>query len=149
MDPRRLPPDFREFLVCLNDAGAEYLLVGGHAVAYHGYPRATSDIDIWINRTPENAGRVLNAVRSFFNSEMPGLETAQLLDPETVTHFGARPYLIEVFSRISGGDFTQAWPARITANYDGIPVNIIGLAELKQNKQASARPKDLADLGQL
>lgn len=149
MDPRHLPPDFRDFLACLNDAGAEYLLIGGHAVAYHGYPRVTSDMDVWIHRTAENADRTLAAIRRFFTDEMAGLTATQLLTPEMVTHFGARPHLIEVLNHISGGDFAQAWESRVEANYDGIPVHIISLADLKQNKQASARPKDLADLSQL
>ena len=70
MDPRHLPPDFREFLECLNAAGVEYLLIGGHAVAFHGYPRVTSDMDVWINGTPENAEKVLAAVRSFFGANV-------------------------------------------------------------------------------
>ncbi len=149
MDPRHLPPDFRDFLACLNDAGVEYLLVGGHAVAYHGYPRVTSDMDVWINRTPENATKVLTAIRGFFGTDMAGLTTAQLLDPEVVTHFGARPHLIEVLNTISGGDFALAWPRGITTDYDGIPVRMISLADLKLNQQASARGKDLADLENL
>ena len=149
MDPRHLPPDFREFLECLNAAGVEYLLIGGHAVAYHGYPRVTSDLDVWIRRTPENSEKVLAAIRRFFDCEMEGLTSAQLLDPEIITHFGARPHLIELMNRISGGDFDQAWPRRVATDYDGVPVFIISLADLKQNKQASARPKDLADFCQL
>ncbi len=149
MDPRHLPPDFREFLECLNAAGVEYLLIGGHAVAFHGYPRVTSDMDVWINGTPENAEKVLAAVRSFFGADMAGLTAAQLLDPEMVTHFGARPHLIEVLNRISGGDFSKAWPRRIATDYDGVPVQMIGLEDLKQNKLASGRPKDIADLSQL
>ena len=149
MDPRHLPPDFRDFLACLNDAGVEYLVVGGHAVAYHGYPRVTSDMDVWINRTPENAARVITAIRNFFGTEMAGLTTAQLLDSEMVTHFGARPHLIEVLNRISGGDFLQAWPRRIATDYDGVPVQMIGLLDLIQNKKSSARGKDIADLENL
>ena len=149
MDPRHLPPDFREFLECLNAAGVEYLLIGGHAVAFHGYPRVTSDMDVWINGTTENAEKVLAAVRSFFGADMAGLTAAQLLDPEMVTHFGARPHLIEVLNRISGGDFSKAWPRRIATDYDGVPVQMIGLGDLKQNKLASGRPKDIADLSQL
>ena len=149
MDPRHLPPDFREFLECLNAAGVEYLLIGGHAVAFHGYPRVTSDMDVWINGTPENAEKVLAAVRSFFGADMAGLTAAQLLDPEMVTHFGARPHLIEVLNKISGGDFSKAWPQRVATDYDGVPVQMIGLEDLKQNKLASGRPKDIADLSQL
>ncbi len=149
MDPRHLTPDFRDFLACLNGAGVEYLLIGGHAVAFHGYPRVTSDMDVWINRTPENGEKALSAIRRFFDTDMAGLTSAQLLDPEMVTHFGARPHLIEVLNKISGGQFAQAWPRRIAADYEGVPVQIISLADLKLNKQASGRPKDIADLENL
>jgi hypothetical protein len=149
MDPRRLPPDFREFLECLNAAGVEYLLIGGHAVAFHGYPRVTSDMDVWIRRTPENAERVLDAIQKFFGDEMAGLTCAQLLDETTVTHFGARPFLVEILNRVSGGDFDRAWARRVETVYDGVPVHMIGLVDLRENKRASARIKDLADLAQL
>ncbi len=149
MDPKHLPPDFREFLECLNDAGVEYLLVGGHAVNFHGYSRVTSDMDIWINRTRENADRVVVAVRQFFGDQMPGFKAEQILDEAQVTHFGARPYMIELLTKISGGDFTEAWANKITTDYDGVSTNIIGLIELKKNKKSTGRTKDLADLENL
>lgn len=149
MDPRHLPPDFREFLASLNAAGVEYLLIGGHAVAYHGYPRVTSDMDVWIHGTEENAQRAVAAVRHFFGDELAGLTASQFLDPEIVTHFGARPHLIEILNRISGGDFLLAWARRVQTEYDGVPVNIISLEDLKRNKSASGRAKDRADLDQL
>jgi hypothetical protein len=149
MDPRHLPPDFREFLESLNAAGVEYLLVGGHAVCFHGYPRVTSDMDLWIRRTPENAARTVQAVVSFFGCDIPGLSHEQFLDPETVTHFGARPFLIEILNRITGGDFETAWARRVQAHYDGVPVNILGIVDLRLNKRAAGRAKDLADLENL
>lgn len=149
MDPQHLPPDFREFLECLNAAGVEFLLVGGHAVAFHGYPRVTSDMDVWINPTPDNARRALDAVRKFFDDPMSGLTTEQLLEPGSVTHFGARPFLIEILNQVSGGDFALAWPRRVATHYDGVPVHVIGLSDLRQNKTASGRAKDRADLENL
>lgn len=149
MDPKHLPPDFREFLECLNEAGVEYLLVGGHAVAFHGYVRVTSDMDIWINRTRENADRVIAAVRKFFDDEMRGLTAEQLLDKATVTHFGARPQLIEILGEISGGNFVEAWAKKIATDYDGVPTNMISLIDLKKNKESAGRAKDLADLENL
>ena len=149
MDPRHLPPDFRDFLGCLNAAGVEYLLVGGHAVAFHGYPRVTSDMNVWINPTPENAERAVAAIRLFFDDPMGGLVAAQLLDPETVTHFGARPHLIELLGKISGGDFALAWRRRIATDYDGVLVQMISLADLRINKAASGRAKDRSDLENL
>jgi hypothetical protein len=149
MDPRHLPSEFREFLECLNASGVEYLLIGGHAVAYHGYPRATSDMDVWINRTSENAQRAVTAVRKFFGTEMPGLTVEQLLDPQVVTHFGARPLLIEMLNRVSDGDFTAAWERRVQIDYDGVVTNVIGLEDLRRNKSASGRTKDRLDLENL
>ncbi len=149
MDPRHLPPDFREFLECFNAAGVEYLLVGGHAVSFHGYPRVTSDMDLWIHRTPENAERAVHAIRQFFGDDPEGLVREQLLDPENVTHFGARPFLIEILNRISGADFDQAWARRVRTVYDTVPVNLLGIEDLLLNKRASGRAKDLADLENL
>lgn len=149
MEPRQLPPDFREFLECLNAAGVEYLLVGGHAVAFHGYPRVTATMDIWIGRTAENADRLLAAVRRFFSSDLPGLTREQILSPDQVTHFGAIPFQIEILNRISGADFPTAWSRRIQAQYDSIPVSILSLQDLRLNKRASGRAEDLADLENL
>lgn len=149
MDPRRLPPDFREFLECLNAAGVEYLLVGGHAVTFHGYPRVTADMDVWIGRSVDNADRLLAAIRRFFSGDLPGLTREQLLDPDQVTHFGAHPFQIEILNRISGAEFPAAWSRRIQTHYDSTPVNILSLEDLKLNKRASGRAKDLADLENL
>ena len=80
---------------------------------------------------------------------MSGLSVAQLLDPGTVTHFGARPHLIELLGKVSGGDFALAWPRRLATAYDGVPVQMISLADLRTNKLASGRAKDLADLENL
>jgi len=106
-------------------------------------------MDIWINRTPSNARLVLDAIRNFFGDEIKGLTQEQLLDPENVTHFGARPFLIEILNRISGGDFATAWSRRVQTLYDTVPINLLGLEDLKINKRASGRAKDLADLENL
>lgn len=149
MDPRRLPPDFREFLESLNAAGVEYLLVGGHAVCFHGYPRVTSDMVVWIRRTPDNAARTVAAITRFFGYDLPGLKPEQFLDQETVTHFGARPFLIEILNQVSGGDFDLAWVRRVETLYDDVPVNILGMMDLRINKRTAGRAKDLADLENL
>ena len=146
MDPRQLSNDFRDFLTCLNDAGVEYLLVGGHAVAYYGYVRPTRDMDIWIAISPENAQHVVEAVTAFFGTPLAGLTKEWFLDSENVTRFGAVPNLIEILPRISGGDFASAYPRRIVADLTGAKVNLISLSDLRANKRASGRLKDLADL---
>jgi len=106
-------------------------------------------MNLWIRATPENADRTIAAVRRFFDQDLPGLTRDQLLDPETVTHFGARPFLIEILNRVSGADFATAWSRRVQTVYDTVPVNIIGIEDLKINKRASGRAKDQADLENL
>jgi hypothetical protein len=149
MNPSHLSEDFREFLTCLNDAGVEYLLVGGHAVAYHGYVRPTRDMDVWVAVSPDNADRLVRAVNSFFSGALPGLAREWFLDVENVTRFGAVPNLIEILPKVSGGDFAKAYARRVTATIDGQSVNLISLDDLVANKKASARLKDLADVEQL
>ena len=146
MDPRHLSEDFRDFLNCLNEAGVEYLIVGGHAVAYYGYVRPTRDMDVWVAVSPKNAQRIVQAVRSFFGVELAGLAKEWFLDTENVTRFGAVPNLIEILPKISGREFASAYSQRVTAEIDGQKVHLISLPDLLANKQASARPKDLADL---
>ena len=149
MDPSHLSADFREFLTCLSEAGVEYLVVGGHAVAYHGYVRPTRDLDIWVAVSPANADRLVAAVRAFFGAELPGVSREWFLDIENVTRFGAVPNLIEILPAVSGGEFPRAFARRIVTTMDGLEVNFIGFDDLIANKQASARLKDLADIEQL
>lgn len=150
MDPRHLSDDFRDFLICLNDAGVEYLLVGGHAVAYHGYARPTRDLDVWIAVSPDNAQRTVAAIKAFFHgAELKGLSEGWFLDPENVSRFGAVPNLVEIVNAVSGCQFATAYAHRVTAEIDGVKVSLISLEDLKRNKQASGRAKDIADLENL
>lgn len=149
MDPRYLSDDFRDFLTCLNEAGVEYLLVGGHAVAFYGYVRPTRDMDVWVAVSPTNAERLVQAIRAFFGTDLAGLAKEWFLDMENVTRFGAVPNLIEILPQVSGGDFAAAYARRVRAEVDGQSVNLISLTDLVANKAASARHKDLADLENL
>jgi hypothetical protein len=149
MDPKSLTADFRDFLKSLNDHGVDYLLIGGHAVAYHGYVRPTQDMDVWIAVHPENAEKVVAAIETFFGCKLDGLAPHWFLDPEQVTRFGVRPNLIEILARIDGCEFATAFSKRIVAEIDGLRINILGLDDLKTNKRASGRNKDLADLDNL
>lgn len=149
MDPSYLNEDFREFLRCLNDAGVEYLLIGGHAVAYHGYVRPTTDMDVWIALDRANAERAVNAIRKFFGAEMKGLSAEWFLNPENVSRFGVRPFLIEILTKIDGADFKVAFARHIETEINGVRTNVIALDDLKANKRASGRNKDLADLDNL
>jgi predicted nucleotidyltransferase len=149
MDPKHLSDEFRDFLKCLNDAGVDYLLIGGHAVAYHGYVRPTTDMDIWIALDRTNAEKAIAAIRNFFGTEMAGMTPEWFLDPEHVSRFGVRPNMIEILTQIDGGEFDAAFKNRLQVEIDGVPANIIALDDLKANKRASGRNKDLADLDNL
>ena len=143
-----LPPDFSEFLKLLNCHHVDYLLVGGFAVGFHGYPRATSDMDIWVSQSPENAGRVVAAIRAF-GFDTPNLTEDLFRQRRRIVRMGHPPIRIEVMNEIDGVTFEECRPAAILAFLDGIQVPIISLADLKRNKLASGRPKDIDDLQQL
>ncbi len=148
MGPRLLTKDFREFLQCLNEHAVEYLLIGGHAVGYHGYPRATADLDVWVAVSEDNARRLVQALKAF-GFDLPDLVPELFLRPDRIIRMGVEPNRIEIQTGISGVDFSQVYPRRVAAILDGISVNIIPLEDLKRNKQASGRHKDLADLENL
>ena len=148
MAKKQLTPEFRQFLASLNRAGVEYLLVGGYAVNHYGYHRFTEDIDFWIAVTDENFNRLLAAVRDFFGEDLGGLDKKFLQENESV-FFGGVPNKIEVFKHCSGLEFADAYARRQETTIDGEPVKLISLADLKINKRASGRNKDLADLDNL
>jgi hypothetical protein len=139
--------DFVEILQALNNAGAEYLVVGAHAMAVHGVPRATGDFDIWIRPTQKNANRVIEALGEFGAPvEAHGITVDDLSRPDTVYQIGLPPRRIDVMTGISGVQFEDAWPARIMVKLEGQMVPFIGLSDLVKNKRASGRSKDLVDL---
>lgn len=144
----KLPPDFKEFLSLLNSHHVKYLLVGGYAVAARGYPRFTGDIDIWIQVSPENAENVLQVCREF-GFDVPNLRLELFIDPKQMTRMGHPPVRIEILNSVSGLVFEDAWSRRVVHQMDGVPVTMISLADLRTNKLASGRLKDLADLENL
>jgi predicted nucleotidyltransferase len=132
----------------LNSKQVEYLLIGGYAVGYYGYARATADIDIWIAINPENAQKVVDAIREFgFNVE--GLTSELFLQPNKIARMGVPPFRIEVLTTISGVSFEECYAEKTVDVLDGVEVNIISLKDLKLNKRASGRLKDLNDLENL
>lgn len=145
---RELPPDFKEFLRLLDKHKVEYLLIGGHAVAYHGYPRATQDMDIWIAIRPDNAERMIAALREF-GFDMPQLSAGLFLQDKSMVRMGIPPVRIEITTTISGVDFAECYAERIVDTIDGVKVNVISLRHLRANKKASGRHKDLDDLEHL
>ena len=144
----RLPPDFKEFLRLLISHRVEYLLIGGYAVGYHGYPRATGDMDIWVNPTPENAARIVESLVAFGFS--PSTVSADLfVKPHQIVRMGVPPLRIELLTTLSGVEFWGCYERRRTDVLDGVQVSVISLEDLKVNKKAAGRLKDLADLENL
>lgn len=143
-----LPPDFKDFLKLLNSKNVSYLLIGGYAVAYHGYSRATADMDVWIAMDPENANKVVDALREF-GFAAAAIEPGLFLQEGKIVRMGVPPLRIEILTTISGVSFANCYPDRVLAHIDGVEVPVISLPHLKANKKASARFKDLADLEHL
>ncbi|HKI17363.1 MAG TPA: DUF6036 family nucleotidyltransferase [Isosphaeraceae bacterium] len=143
-----LPPDFKEFLRLLNSLHVEYLLIGGYAVSYHGYPRSTADMDVWISISPENAQKLVAALQAF-GFGTTNVATDLFLHPDQITRMGHPPFRIEIMTSVSGLDFAEAYAKRVVDVIEGIPVSLINLEHLKINKRASGRLKDLADLDYL
>ena len=143
-----LPNDFKEFLKLLNAHQVEYLLVGGYAVGYHGYPRATADIDIWVAISPDNADRIVGVLREF-GFDLPELMPELFLKKGQIIRLGVPPVRIEIITTISGVKFSQCYAKRVTDKLDGVKVNMICLDHLKRNKKAAGRHKDMADIENL
>jgi len=143
-----LPPDFKEFLRLLNAHEVEYLLIGGYAVSYHGYPRATADMDIWVAVHPANADRLVAALKEF-GFDLPDLTPDLFLHEWQIIRLGVPPVRIEIATTISGVNFAECYAERVEDTLDGVPVNLISRQRLKQNKKASGRHQDLADLEHL
>lgn len=148
MDKPQLAPDFKEFLRSLNARGVEYLLVGGYAVGYHGYPRATNDLDVWIAASRTNAANVAAALQDFgFSASDVNPEIFRQQD--RIFRIGIPPMRIELLTGVSGLAFARAYQNRLEVDFDGVEVSLISLEDLKANKRASGRLKDLADLEEL
>jgi hypothetical protein len=143
-----LPGDFREFLKLLKEQGVKYLLIGGYAVGYHGYPRATNDMDIWIAIHPDNARRMVKALREF-GFDLPELIPDLFLQEGKIVRMGNPPMRLEITTRVSGVEFDECYASRVVDVLDGVEVAIIDLRHLKLNKKAAGRLKDLADLENL
>lgn len=141
-----LTTEFREFLSLLNAHRVKYLVVGGFAVGFHGHPRYTKDIDLWISGEPDNAQQLSDCLRAYFGSS-PSLE--QLTSPRLLLRIGAVPNQIELMTRIDGVEFEPCYARRLSLEIDGIPIPFLHLSDLRQNKASSGRPQDLADLDNL
>ena len=143
-----LNQDFREFVQLLNANNVRYLVVGGYAVAVHGHPRYTKDIDIWVDTKVENARRILTALDEFGFGSLD-IDEADLTVTGKIVQLGSPPRRIDLITSLPGVEFDECHSSRIDIDVEGVDVNFIDLANLKKNKQASGRPQDLADLDNL
>ncbi len=142
-----LNDDFRDLLAALARNEAVYLVVGAHAMAVHGVPRATGDLDVWVRPDAANAARVLHALIEFGAPVEPmGVTERDLAIPGIVYQIGLPPRRIDILTEISGIDFGTAWASRIDQILDGFVVPFLGREALVRNKRASGRTKDLADV---
>jgi len=141
-------PDFSDILSVFSAEGVEFLVVGAYALAAHGLPRATQDLDLWVGTAGRNPERVRQALIRF-GAPLGDLSLADLRRPDLIFQIGVAPQRIDVLTSIDGVEFAQAWPQRLEADLGGVRVPVISRLHLAQNKRASGRPQDLADLAWL
>ena len=139
--------DFIDLLRALLGADARFLVVGAHALAVHGVPRATGDLDVWIDASPANARRVWTALEEFGAPlDAVAIRLEDLVQPDRVVQIGLPPRRIDLLTRISGVGFAEAWDSRVIHEVEALPVPFIGRSDLVRNKRATGRTKDLADI---
>lgn len=139
-----LSQDFKEFIELLNAHSVRYLIVGGYAVAFHGHPRYTKDLDVWIELSPENAGNVVKALEEFGFGSFE-LKPEDFLVSDQVIQLGYPPNRIDILTTLKKVEFKDCYNARVEVIIQGLKINFIDLENLKQNKRATGRPQDLAD----
>jgi hypothetical protein len=140
----QLPREFKEFIALLNSEKVDYLLVGGWALALHGHPRYTGDMDIWIRPTLENAEALIRALRLFGFSSRE-FDPQAFTKEENIFRFGFPPMQVDIINTIAGVDFAACYENRLIVEAEDTPINFIGLEDFKKNKIASGRPQDLVD----
>jgi hypothetical protein len=140
--------DFKEFIELLSSTGVEYLIVGGYALAAHGHPRYTGDLDIWIRSSPLNVEKLLDVLARFGFGGL-GLKAEDFLKPESIVQLGYPPSRIDLLTSIDGVDFETSYAHRVVMKVAGVDLPIIGIGEFRTNKRATGRAKDLADLESL
>ena len=143
-----LAPDFEEFIASLIAHGVEFLIVGAYALAFHGAPRFTGDLDVLVRPTEENASRVLSAIRAF-GFPVSELQPRDLVDASRMVQMGEEPIQIHVMSAISGVSWDDAWRDRAMGRSGRHDVPFLGREAFLRNKRAAGRPKDLADIDAL
>lgn len=145
-----LNPDFRDVVIAFVDGGVEFMIVGAYALGFHGAPRASGDIDLFVRPSEANAARVYRALLSFGAPlESHGVTAEDFARPGSVYQIGLPPRRIDILNQVSGLDFEEAWTSRVAAEVNGKTVHVIGRDAYLKNKLAAGRPKDLADAARL
>jgi hypothetical protein len=144
----QLNKDLREFIGLLNSNGVEYLVVGAYAVAWHGYPGFTADIDFLVRASAPNA-RALPGALDAFGFASPRLTAEDFTRPEQIVQLGVKPNRIDLITSISGMEFDRAWAGRVFGELDGLSVPFLNIEDLIVNKESTGRPKDLSDAAEL
>ena len=140
--------DFRDLFAALNAVDAEYLVVGALALAAHGHVRATEDLDVWVEASPENAERVYRALAAF-GAPLDDLTVDDLTSADVIFQIGVPPLRVDIITSIDGVEFVDAWPERVSSEYADQPVHVLSRRHLIQNKKAAGRLQDLADVDAL
>lgn len=143
-----LTQDFKEFIALLNGNNVRYLIVGGYAVAFHGHPRYTKDLDIWIDPAVENIEKLLETLKQFGFGSL-GLKAEDFEDPEDMIQLGLPPNRIDLFTGLKGITFDSCYETKVGIEINETIAYVIDLHNLKQNKKATGRPQDIADLSNL
>jgi hypothetical protein len=143
-----IPIDFKEFIALLNESSVRYLIVGGYAVAFHGLPRSTGDMDFLLDRSIENARLVVQCLQRFGFDDL-GISTDDLTSQDRIIQIGYPPLRIDLLTSIDGVSFDEAWKGRIETEVDGMTVHFISRAHLIRNKKISGRTQDKADIEHL
>lgn len=143
-----LNKDFREFIQLLNDNNVRYLVIGGYAVAFHGHPRYTKDIDIWLDLTTDNAEHTVKSLEQFGFGSL-GLQTGDFLVPDQIIQLGYPPNRIDLLTSLENMDFQECYNSRSEFTVSGVKINFINLPNLRKSKKIAGRYQDLADLENL
>ena len=143
-----LNQDFQEFVKLFVAHEVEFLIVGGYALAAHGHPRYTKDLDVWVWLGPENAQRILAAIEEFGFGDL-GLTAADFQEPDVMVQLGREPQRIDILTYASGLQFSDAYKNRVLVKIGNVDVPFISVEDLRTNKMATGRPRDLADVADL
>src|SRR5947209_6110442 len=140
-----LNPDFKDILSCLRGEGVEFIVVGAYALAAHGLPRATGDIDIWVRNSSDNARKIIGALTKF-GARVSNLSEEDFTSPEMVVQIGVEPCRVDLLTSISGVEFNDAWESKVSIMVDDLDCYVLSRADLLKNKLAAGRDKDQGDI---